>query len=323
MAQAVILLAGEVGVEGIGFDEIRAGLEILPADVPNDLGLGQGEKIVIALEVALMIAEALAAKIILSQLEALDHHAPGAVEQQKPLSRFLLHPGETGGAIETHDKSFGLNPKQAASRIAEIGLVEGVEMELIEPKAAQLLHLIGQYGGSDDAAAFHIFIQPVIGAGEPVGDGCAGLGGHAFDAAESRGRHDAGHHRNGNAGLDRIVAKSRRRVIVEAELAQRAVGARLHLCLQQFDVMAMAGRIGMPLGIEGDADLERRDAANAGNQFGRGAITISMRTIRPAPCPACRRAAPRCGGCRHPNSPARCHRSRLSKRRRRSDARRA
>ena len=101
MAQAIIFLAGEVGVEGVGLDEIGAGFQILAADIADDLRLGQGEKVVVALQLAGMIAEARAAKIIFAQLEALDHHAPGAIEQQQALLRLLLHPGNAGVAVES------------------------------------------------------------------------------------------------------------------------------------------------------------------------------------------------------------------------------
>ena len=40
-------------------------------------------------------------------------------------------------------------------------------MKLVEAQAAQLLHLIGQHRGGDDAAAFEILVQPVIGARQP------------------------------------------------------------------------------------------------------------------------------------------------------------
>jgi hypothetical protein len=49
MAQAIIFLAGEVGVEGVGLDEIDPGLQILAADILDDLGFGQGKKVVVAL----------------------------------------------------------------------------------------------------------------------------------------------------------------------------------------------------------------------------------------------------------------------------------
>ena len=98
MAQAVILLAGKIGVEGIGFDKIDARFQILAADVPDDLRLGQGEKVVVALQVRRMIAETLAPEILFTQLEALDHHAPRAVQQQQAFLRLFLHPGNAGFA---------------------------------------------------------------------------------------------------------------------------------------------------------------------------------------------------------------------------------
>jgi hypothetical protein len=96
MAQAVIFLAGEVGVEGVGFDEIDAGFQILAADILDDLRLGQSQKIIVALQLGRMIAEALAPEIILAQLEALDHHAPGTVQQKQALLGLFLHPGNAG-----------------------------------------------------------------------------------------------------------------------------------------------------------------------------------------------------------------------------------
>ena len=169
-----------------------------------------------------------------------------------------------------------------AGGIAEIGLVERIEMKLVEAAGAQLLHLVGQHRGGDDAAAFHIFVQPVIGARQPGRESrhrpwppCAprrvklvvgmmpGMMGMAMPAR---------------------AASSRKRavgVIVEAELAQRPAGAGLHLALQKFDVMAMTGRIRMAFGIKGDADLERRDAADACDQFRRGSIAFGMGAIGP------------------------------------------
>ena len=76
-----------------------------------------------------------------------------------------------------------------------------------------------------------------------------------------------------------FTASSRKRAVAslsKAELAQRAAGAGIHLLLQQFNVMAVAGRIRMALGIKGDADLERRDLADAFDQFGRRAIAVRM-----------------------------------------------
>ncbi len=111
VSQPVIFLAGEVGIEGIGFDEIHPGVQILTADVLNDLRLGQGQKVVVAFQLRRMIAETSAAEILFAQPKALDHHTPGAIQQQKPLGGFLLNPGNAGITIQTHDKSLGTIPR--------------------------------------------------------------------------------------------------------------------------------------------------------------------------------------------------------------------
>ena len=111
MAQAIIFLRGEVGVEGVGLDEIHAGFQIHPADVADDFGLGQGEQVIVALQLRRVIAEALPPEILFAQLEALDHHAPAAVQQQQALLGFLLHPGDTAGGIKAHVGSFGAMPR--------------------------------------------------------------------------------------------------------------------------------------------------------------------------------------------------------------------
>src|SRR6185295_18857230 len=87
------------------------GRQYLQADILDDLGLGQGQKVIIALQLRRVIAETGAAKILFAQLETLDHHAPGAIQQQQALLRLPLHPGDTGIAIRTHDNSLGTIPR--------------------------------------------------------------------------------------------------------------------------------------------------------------------------------------------------------------------
>src|SRR4051812_24326654 len=174
----------------------------------------------------------------------------------------------------------GTNAENAAGRISQVGLVESIEVKLAEAAGAQLLHLVGQHGGGDDTACFHVLVQPFIGFCQPGRNGGARLGRHAGDAIEIGGGHHAGHDGNGDAGTGRIVAKTRRQVIVETELAQRAGSAGVHLGLQQFDVMAMTGRIRMSLGIKGNADFERRNLLDSGNQFRRGSVASGMWLVR-------------------------------------------
>ena len=59
-------------------------------DGPNDVGLGQDEQVVVALQVARPVGEALAAEVGLGQLVLLDHGAHGAVEDEDALGELFL-----------------------------------------------------------------------------------------------------------------------------------------------------------------------------------------------------------------------------------------
>ncbi len=121
--EAVIGLGAFGRGEGVGFEEVDAGGEILVADVADDVGARQGEEVVVALELAAVVAEACPAEIVLGQLEALDQHAPGTVEQENALAGFLRHPLDAGGAVETHAVSFS---SRAFAGEVSSGVVRGV-----------------------------------------------------------------------------------------------------------------------------------------------------------------------------------------------------
>ena len=76
-------------VERVGLDDVRAGLEVAVVDLAHDLGLGQHQDVVGALQVARVVLEALAAEVRLGQRVALDHRAHRAVEHQDPLAHDL------------------------------------------------------------------------------------------------------------------------------------------------------------------------------------------------------------------------------------------
>ena len=46
---AVVCLGDDRGREGVGLADVGAGLEVLPVDVVDDVGLGQGQEVVVAL----------------------------------------------------------------------------------------------------------------------------------------------------------------------------------------------------------------------------------------------------------------------------------
>ena len=68
------------GVEGVGLDDVGAGLKEGPMDVPNEVGLGQGQQVVVSPQFATVIGEPGAAKVAFSQLAGLNHGAHGAIQ---------------------------------------------------------------------------------------------------------------------------------------------------------------------------------------------------------------------------------------------------
>ena len=86
----IIGLGDGLRVEGVGLDDVGAGLQIGVVDLADDVRLGQHKQIVVALQIVAMVLEARAPIARLVQLIALDHGAHGAVEDQDALlaSRF-------------------------------------------------------------------------------------------------------------------------------------------------------------------------------------------------------------------------------------------
>ena len=100
---AVIGQGDGVGVEGVGFENVGTGGEILAVNLAYHLRPRQQQEIVVALEIARPVGKAFAAIIRLGQRVALDHGAHGAVEDEDALLRQGL---QFGGAVG-HDKSRG------------------------------------------------------------------------------------------------------------------------------------------------------------------------------------------------------------------------
>ena len=86
LLHAVVGEGHRVGVEGVGLDDVGAGVEVLAVDRGDDVGLGEREQVVVALEVARPVGEALAAVARLGRPVALDRRAHRAVDHQDPLA---------------------------------------------------------------------------------------------------------------------------------------------------------------------------------------------------------------------------------------------
>ena len=78
------------GVEGIGFQNIRARFQISVVDLADHLGLAEHQKIVVAFKIAGPVAETTAAKIVLVQFITLDHGAHAAIQHHDALRELLM-----------------------------------------------------------------------------------------------------------------------------------------------------------------------------------------------------------------------------------------
>src|SRR5690606_38300373 len=87
---AVVGLGYAGRVEGVGFDDVGAGVEIGPFDAGNDLGPAENQQCVVAFEIPVPVDAALAAECRFAQLEDLDHGAHAAVESQNALAQGVV-----------------------------------------------------------------------------------------------------------------------------------------------------------------------------------------------------------------------------------------
>src|SRR5690606_13714425 len=72
LRQTVVTLSNRRGAERIGFNDIRAGFQILPVYLADDVWPHQTEQLIVALDIFAVIGKPLAAEIILGQLVLLD-----------------------------------------------------------------------------------------------------------------------------------------------------------------------------------------------------------------------------------------------------------
>ena len=76
--------------EGVGLDDVRASLQIAPVGFGYQVGLGQAERIVVALDGVVMGAQPFAPIVLLAQALGLQQGAIGAVEHQDALAQQRL-----------------------------------------------------------------------------------------------------------------------------------------------------------------------------------------------------------------------------------------
>ena len=87
-------------IEGIGLYDMGAGPQVGPVNVGNDIGTGQVEQVVVALQLRLVIEKVFTAIILLAQLVALDHGSHGAVDNRDTLFQQVNQPpGGVAGVV--------------------------------------------------------------------------------------------------------------------------------------------------------------------------------------------------------------------------------
>jgi len=124
--EVVIRLGHRRGVEGVGLDNVRTRLQIGGVDAPDNLGLGEEQQIVVALQIVGVVPEALAPVIGLAQAMTLDHGAHGPVQDEDAL---FQESGDFGAAIGLHGVlggSAGGRPKRRTAPQTGLGFVSAV-----------------------------------------------------------------------------------------------------------------------------------------------------------------------------------------------------
>ncbi len=89
--QVIIGLGHGGRIEGVGLDDIGAGVQVGAVNVADDLRLCQRQQVVVALQVGVMIREARAAVVGLFQLVTLDHGAHGTIQDQDAVFKCVFY----------------------------------------------------------------------------------------------------------------------------------------------------------------------------------------------------------------------------------------
>ena len=146
MLGAIIGLADAVGVEGVGGENVRAGVEKRAAIAATIVGPGQVQKVVVAL---LVVVEGEVAAIIgLGQPLGLDHRAIGAVLDRM---RFAAAARSVSAALMRFDSC--ADAEQVADGVGQLGPVERVEMEMADAAGIELAAQFGRRSSPRPAGA--------------------------------------------------------------------------------------------------------------------------------------------------------------------------
>src|SRR5688572_10858703 len=126
--------------------------------------------------------------------------------------------------------------EQMADRVAELGPVEGEEVEVANAARIELRAHLGSDGGGDELARRRLVVEPLEQPVHPAGDGGAAGGGELARLGDIRHRQYAGDDLGVDAERRGDVAEAEEGVGREEELGDRPVCAGVELSLQIVEV---------------------------------------------------------------------------------------
>ena len=103
LVQLVIKLRDHRGVERVRFDDVRPSLEVLHVDLLHNVGAGDHQDVVVALQVVGVVLEPLAPEVFFLELVRLHRGAHGAVDDHDPFLHDLVDHCERGGGLDRVD----------------------------------------------------------------------------------------------------------------------------------------------------------------------------------------------------------------------------
>src|SRR6202453_1625188 len=160
-------------------------------------------------------------------------------------SRHLLRFGLCLGQV-------GPQPQGVTDRIGQLGTIQGVEMELLDPVPAQVLHLFYRHIRGNHAPRLRIVIQPIEALTQPRRHGGAAALGKAQQLGKARDRQYSRHQARANSGGLAPIAVTQENIRIEEELRNRPAGTRIHLAFQVLQIGIDAAGFGMPFRIGRD-----------------------------------------------------------------------
>src|SRR6185369_16235931 len=102
--EAVVGLRDRGRGEGVGLDDVGAGLEVRAMDRADHVGPRQDEQVAVAALRAGMVLEARAAEVRLLERVALDHRPHRPVEDEDPLLQLFAEQGPAFGCGHCHQE---------------------------------------------------------------------------------------------------------------------------------------------------------------------------------------------------------------------------